>query len=110
MVCFLLMSRRPPRCTRTDTLFPYTTLFRSLIAFMPAVVLGLLFADLIHEYLFNPITVAMALVLGGFVMLWAEKREHKVHAETVDDITWKDALKVGFNKCLAMIPGTSRPG
>ncbi|KGE64744.1 MULTISPECIES: undecaprenyl-diphosphate phosphatase [Pseudomonas] len=81
-----------------------------LIAFMPAVVLGVIFADLIHHYLFNPITVATALVVGGVIMLWAERREHEVHAETVDDITWKDALKVGLAQCLAMIPGTSRSG
>jgi undecaprenyl-diphosphatase len=81
-----------------------------LIAFMPAVVLGVVFADLIHQYLFNPITVATALVVGGIIMLWAERRQHEVHAETVDEITWKDALKVGFAQCLAMIPGTSRSG
>ncbi|MGY2136586.1 undecaprenyl-diphosphate phosphatase [Pseudomonas reactans] len=81
-----------------------------LIAFLPAVVLGVIFADLIHHYLFNPITVATALVVGGVIMLWAERREHEVHAETVDDITWKDALKVGLAQCLAMIPGTSRSG
>lgn len=81
-----------------------------LIAFLPAVVLGVIFADLIHHYLFNPITVATALVVGGIIMLWAERREHDVHAETVDDITWKDALKVGLAQCLAMIPGTSRSG
>ncbi|MCU1750174.1 undecaprenyl-diphosphate phosphatase [Pseudomonas sp. 6D_7.1_Bac1] len=81
-----------------------------LIAFMPAVVLGVIFANVIHQYLFNPITVATALVVGGIIMLWAERREHTVHAETVDDITWKDALKVGFAQCLAMIPGTSRSG
>ncbi|ONH53072.1 Undecaprenyl-diphosphatase [Pseudomonas cedrina] len=81
-----------------------------LIAFMPAVVLGVIFADVIHHYLFNPITVATALVVGGVIMLWAERRVHQVHAETVDDITWKDALKVGLAQCLAMIPGTSRSG
>ncbi|KAF0866675.1 undecaprenyl-diphosphate phosphatase [Pseudomonas sp. LD120] len=81
-----------------------------LIAFLPAVVLGVIFADLIHAYLFNPITVASALVIGGIIMLWAERRQHQVHAETVDEITWKDALKVGFAQCLAMIPGTSRSG
>ncbi|QZI73466.1 undecaprenyl-diphosphate phosphatase [Pseudomonas protegens] len=81
-----------------------------LIAFLPAVVLGVIFADLIHAYLFNPITVATALVVGGIIMLWAERRQHQVHAETVDDITWKDALKVGCAQCLAMIPGTSRSG
>jgi undecaprenyl-diphosphatase len=81
-----------------------------LIAFMPAVALGVLFADLIHHYLFNAITVALALVVGGVIMLWAERRQHLVHAESVDDMTWQDALKIGFAQCLAMIPGTSRSG
>ncbi len=81
-----------------------------LVAFMPAVVLGVLFKDLIATYLFNPITVATALVVGGLVILWAERREHVVRAESVDEINWKDALKVGFAQCLAMIPGTSRSG
>ncbi len=79
-----------------------------LIAFFPAVVLGVAFADLIHEYLFNPITVATALVLGGVVMLWAERRQHRIQAETVDDMHWTHALKVGCAQCLALIPGTSR--
>lgn len=81
-----------------------------LIAFMPAVVLGVAFADLIHEYLFNPITVATALVIGGIVMLWAERRDHAIRAETVDDMNWVLALKVGFAQCLALVPGTSRSG
>ena len=81
-----------------------------LVAFMPAVVLGVAFADLIHEYLFNPITVATALVIGGVVMLWAEKRQHRIQAETVDDMRWTHALKVGFAQCLALVPGTSRSG
>jgi undecaprenyl-diphosphatase len=81
-----------------------------LIAFLPAVVLGVIFGDLIHEYLFNPITVAVALVLGGLVMLWAEKRQHQVRVDHVDDMHWTDALKVGCAQCLAMIPGTSRSG
>jgi undecaprenyl-diphosphatase len=81
-----------------------------LIAFMPAVVLGVLFADLIHHYLFNPITVAAALVVGGVIMLWAERRAHTVKVDQVDDMRWSDALKIGFVQCLAMIPGTSRSG
>jgi undecaprenyl-diphosphatase len=81
-----------------------------LIAFLPAVVLGVLFADTIHHYLFNPITVATALAVGGVIMLWAERREHVVSVDTVDDMKWSDALKVGVVQCLAMIPGTSRSG
>lgn len=81
-----------------------------LVAFMPAVILGLLLADTIEYWLFNPITVAMALIIGGVVMIWAENRQHEVKAETVDDMTWTLALKVGLAQCLALIPGTSRSG
>ncbi|GGL99634.1 undecaprenyl-diphosphate phosphatase [Pseudomonas asuensis] len=81
-----------------------------MVAFFPAVILGVAFADAIHEYLFNPITVAMALVIGGVIMLWAERRQHNTHIEQVDDMTWVDALKIGCIQCLAMIPGTSRSG
>ena len=79
-----------------------------LIAFLPAVVTGMAFAELIHQYLFNAITVAAALVIGGVVMLWAEQRKHEITVQTVDDMSWKEALKIGFAQCLALIPGTSR--
>ncbi|MBO2929722.1 undecaprenyl-diphosphate phosphatase [Metapseudomonas otitidis] len=81
-----------------------------LVAFLPAVMLGVAFADVIHHYLFNPITVATALVIGGVIMLWAERRQHRTEADTVDEMTWKHALKVGCAQCLALIPGTSRSG
>lgn len=79
-----------------------------LVAFIPAAVMGVLFADTIETYLFNPITVAAALVIGGLVMLWAEKRTHAVACAEVDDMSWTLALKVGCAQCLALIPGTSR--
>ncbi|MDE1166553.1 MAG: undecaprenyl-diphosphate phosphatase [Pseudomonas sp.] len=81
-----------------------------MVGVLPAIVLGVIFADKIHEYLFNPITVAVALVAGGIIMLWAEEREHVVRVEQVDQMHWSDALKVGLCQCLAMIPGTSRSG
>ncbi len=81
-----------------------------LVAFLPAAVLGFLFLKEIKHYLFNPMVVATALIVGGFVILWAERRRHVIRAETVDDMTWRDALKVGFAQALAMIPGTSRSG
>ena len=81
-----------------------------LVAFLPAVVLGVAFADLIHHYLFNPITMATALVIGGVIMLWAERRQHTIEVDTVDEMTWKHALKVGCAQCLALVPGTSRSG
>ncbi|MFT4269077.1 MAG: undecaprenyl-diphosphate phosphatase [Xenophilus sp.] len=82
-----------------------------LIAFLPAVVLGLLFGKAIQAHLFTPGVVATTFVLGGFVILWAEKRPPgAVRVEHVDDMTPWDALKVGLVQCFAMIPGTSRSG
>lgn len=81
-----------------------------LIAFMPAAILGLLFIDVIKLYLFNPLSVATALVIGGIVILWAERRNHQIEVEQVDNMDWKHALKVGCAQCLALIPGTSRSG
>src|SRR5512142_2652869 len=81
-----------------------------LIAFMPAAVLGLLFAKAIKEHLFAPVPVAMAFIVGGLVILWAEKRKHRITVPSVDEMTWKDALKVGCAQTLALIPGTSRSG
>ncbi len=80
------------------------------VAFMPAAILGLLFIDVIKQYLFNPLSVATALVIGGIVILWAERRDHQIEVEQVDDMDWKHALKVGCAQCLALIPGTSRSG
>lgn len=80
------------------------------VAFLPAAVLGFLFIKQIKFYLFNPIVVASALIIGGVLILWAERRQHVIRSETVDDIGWRDALKVGFAQAVAMIPGTSRSG
>lgn len=81
-----------------------------IIAFIPAAILGLLFASAIKAHLFAPVPVALAFIVGGFIILWAEKREHTVSVETADDLSWKDALKVGMAQSLALIPGTSRSG
>lgn len=80
------------------------------IAFLPAAVLGLLFSKKIKAYLFAPVPVACAFIVGGIVILWAERRKHTVRLDNVDAMTWKDALKVGFAQALALIPGTSRSG
>ncbi len=82
-----------------------------LIAFLPAVILGLLLGKAIKEHLFTPAVVATTFILGGFVILWAERRQKTdVRIEDVDQMTAFDALKVGLVQCLAMIPGTSRSG
>ena len=85
-----------------------------LMAFTPAVVLGLLFGKAIKAHLFTPTVVASTFIVGGFIILWAEARQAR--AETaprvvdVDHLSGMDALKVGLVQCFAMIPGTSRSG
>lgn len=82
-----------------------------LIAFVPAVVLGLLFGKAIKAHLFTPVVVASTFIIGGFIILWAERRPSaatRIHE--VEDMTALDALKVGLVQCLAMVPGTSRSG
>jgi undecaprenyl-diphosphatase len=85
-----------------------------LIGFLPAVVLGLLFGKVIKAHLFTPVVVATTFIVGGFIILWAEKRQAAggtaVRVMEADDMDWKDALKVGLVQCLAMVPGTSRSG
>ena len=85
-----------------------------LVAFVPAVLLGLLFGKAIKEHLFTPVVVASTFIIGGFVILWAEKRQERNPAvariHEVEAMTMMDALKVGLVQCLAMIPGTSRSG
>ena len=81
-----------------------------LVAFMPAVVLGLLFHDVIKTYLFNPYTVAIALIVGGLVILWVEKRAFHPKIQAIEEMRWQDALKVGLAQSVAMFPGVSRSG
>lgn len=81
-----------------------------LVAFLPAAIMGLLFIKQIKFYFFNPVSVAGALIIGGLIILYAERRPQFVRVHDVDDISWRDALKVGCAQVLAMIPGTSRSG
>jgi undecaprenyl-diphosphatase len=80
------------------------------VAFVPAAVLGLATGKYIKAALFKPVPVAIAFIVGAFVILWAERRDHRVRVESADDMTWLDALKVGIAQCFALIPGTSRSG
>jgi undecaprenyl-diphosphatase len=86
-------------------------LWRNLaIAFVPAAALGLLFGSFIKAHLFRPVPVALAFILGGLVILWAERGTRAARVETADTMTPLDALKVGVAQCFALIPGTSRSG
>jgi undecaprenyl-diphosphatase len=81
-----------------------------IIAFMPAALLGLAFGGAIKTLLFKPVPVAIAFIVGGFVIIWAERRKHIVRVKSVDAMTWRDALKVGIAQACALIPGASRSG
>ncbi len=93
-----------------------------IIATIPAIVLALLFGKYIKSVLFSPIPVATAFIVGAFVIFWAEARQRKLESdagdgvlisrqiESVDDLHWRDALKIGLAQCAALIPGTSRSG
>ena len=81
-----------------------------LLAFLPAAVLGVLFHSAIKAYLFNPLTVAGALIVGGLLILYIEKRVYHPRYQSVDELSWQTSLKVGFAQALAMFPGVSRAG
>ncbi|OGL62154.1 undecaprenyl-diphosphatase [Candidatus Uhrbacteria bacterium RIFCSPLOWO2_02_FULL_48_18] len=79
-----------------------------LIGVLPAIILGALFASKIEEKLFNPFTVAVALVVGGIFLIVVEKRKHKESFTSIKQLPIKTVLLIGLFQCLAMIPGTSR--
>ena len=86
-------------------------LYRNLVvAFIPAAVLGLAFSKLIKAYLFHAVPVALAFIVGGLIILLAERRSFTPRVEEARAMTWLDALKVGIAQCFALIPGTSRSG
>jgi undecaprenyl-diphosphatase len=80
------------------------------VAFVPLAVLGLLFGSKLKKLLFAPVPIALAFIVGGLIILWAERREHTITVHEVDDMTWKDSLKIGIAQAFALIPGTSRSG
>lgn len=88
--------------------------FNIAIAFLPAAVAGVLFKKAIETVLFFPVPVATALVIGGLIILFVERmhaaRDYHPRIDTIDDIRWADALKIGCAQCFALIPGTSRSG
>jgi undecaprenyl-diphosphatase len=97
-----------------------------IIAFLPAAVIGFIFIKAIKALFYNPQVIVWTLVIGGLIMLYVERRaknspgtpaaaddtvtERRATAHTMEEISWKQALGVGFAQCVAMIPGTSRSG
>jgi undecaprenyl-diphosphatase len=81
-----------------------------VVAFIPAAVLGLLFGSFIKQYLFRPVPVALAFIVGGLIILGVDRGHRDSRVQSTQAMTWLDALKVGFAQCFALIPGTSRSG
>jgi undecaprenyl-diphosphatase len=83
-----------------------------LIGFLPAAVAGVLFIGFIKQVLFNPVVVALGFIVGGVIILWAERRHGgaPVRVDSVDQLGWGDALKIGLIQCAALVPGVSRSG
>jgi undecaprenyl-diphosphatase len=82
--------------------------FKLFVAFIPAAVFGLLFSDTIDALLESPQTVAIALVVGGIILLFIHKIFNNPVINDTKDNSYKNALVIGFFQCLSMIPGTSR--
>ena len=82
--------------------------FKVIVGVLPAMVLGLLFDDLIDQYLFNPMTVAAMLLVWGLIIIFVEKRNKNIKYESLADVPYTTILMIGFFQCLAMVPGTSR--
>lgn len=81
---------------------------KALIAVVPALAIGAVFAEKIEEKLFNPLTVAVMLVLGGVIIIWIESRKKEATINSIKAMSYKTALAIGLIQCVAMIPGTSR--
>lgn len=81
-----------------------------IIATIPVMVLGFIFADDIKTHLFNPVTVAIMLIIGGLLIFYVESRPKTIIAAEAEDVSLKTALMIGLVQCLALIPGTSRSG
>jgi undecaprenyl-diphosphatase len=82
--------------------------FKLLVAFLPAVFFGLLLSDKIDQLLESPLGVAIALLIGGVVLLFVDKWFKNGNIDNTDDISYGTAFKIGIFQCISMIPGVSR--
>lgn len=81
---------------------------KTIAGVIPAIVLGALFGGIIEKKLFNPLTVAVMLILGGIFIIFIERRRRTASIRTIQELSYQIAIAIGFIQCLAMIPGTSR--
>lgn len=79
-------------------------------AAIPIVIVGFTIGSWVKEVLFNNVTVAIGLIVGGLIILWVEKHPQPITAEEIEHISIKQSIQIGLLQCLALIPGTSRAG
>ena len=87
--------------------------FKVVVASIPAVIFGLILNDYMDEYFYNPWVVSVALIVYGFVFIWIENKhqgKHSLTIDSMDDLTYLHAFKIGLFQALSIIPGTSRSG
>lgn len=82
--------------------------YKTIVGVLPAIILGALFANIIEQKLFNPWTVAIALLLGGLIILFVERKYRDPKITSIGNLSYKTAFLIGIVQCLSMIPGTSR--
>jgi len=98
-----------PKFGNKGELKSYVSLWsKVVIGIIPLGIIGVLFEDVIDEVLFKPVVVAIALIVGAVILIFAENRNKVVKVHTEDEITYKQAFIVGLVQCLAVIPGMSR--
>ena len=81
-----------------------------ILASIPIMLVGLTFGQTVKAYLFNDISIALGLIIGGLIIWWVEKNPPKVNAQEVENISIKEAIYIGLIQVLALVPGTSRSG
>lgn len=81
-----------------------------IVATIPVMVMGIVFADVIKAYLFSPMVVAVMLIMGGLLIFYVEKRPQPIIAKEAEQVNLKTAMMIGLFQCLALVPGTSRSG
>jgi undecaprenyl-diphosphatase len=84
--------------------------YKTIVGVLPAILLGALFAGIIEKKLFNPWTVAIALLVGGVIILIVERKKKEPKITSINNLSYKTAFLIGIIQCLSMIPGTSRAG
>lgn len=81
-----------------------------IVAFLPAAFIGLALHDFIKQVLFSPYVVCTSLILGGVAIILIERYDYDGHIKSIEELTFRKSLQIGFFQCLAMIPGVSRSG